>query len=221
MEAVLLTAGTGSRFGSSIPKQFHEIDGKKIYLHTLERLMESALFDEIILVCHPEWIDQVQQETNGVKIVAGGATRQESSYLGLLACKAKKHVLIHDAVRPFVSIRILQDNIEAVKKFGAVDTCTPSPDTIVHSVDGKHITNIPIRAHYLRGQTPQTFAYDLILEAHQKTEKKGCSDDCSLVLDLGHPVHIVQGEEENFKITTEHDLQIAQLKILPILESSR
>lgn len=211
MEAILLMGGIGMRFGDATPKQFLEIQGKKIYLHALERLEESGLFSRIILVCPSQWIDRVQAETENVSIVAGGATRQESSYLGLLACREKNYVLIHDAVRPFVSQRILKENIETVQKYSAVDTCIPSPDTIVHSKDGKFITQIPLRSEYLCGQTPQTFSYDLILQAHQKTQRKNCSDDCSLVREMGRDVYIVQGEEENFKITTPSDLQRAEM----------
>jgi 2-C-methyl-D-erythritol 4-phosphate cytidylyltransferase len=205
--AIILMAGKGERFGSTLPKQLHELCGKKIYKYTLERFQESRLFEEIILVCHPDWM--VQEE--GVKVVAGGATRQESSYRGLLACAPDtQYVVIHDGVRPFVSLEILQENVRAVKQFDAVDTCIPSTDTIVHSVDGKRIDEIPLRSEYWRGQTPQSFAYDLILEAHQRTKRKNATDDCSLVLEMGYDVHIVIGSEENIKITTEKDILLAE-----------
>lgn len=211
MEAVLLMAGMGSRFGGSIPKQFQEINGKKIYLYALHQFLETNLFDQITLVCHPDWIEQVESETEGVKIIAGGATRQESSYRGLLACDpTTTHVVIHDGVRPFVSSEIIRNNVIAVRKFGAVDTCIPSADTIVYSKSGDKIDEIPSRAHYLRGQTPQSFAYELILQAHQSTQRTNASDDCSLIRDMGHEVHIVQGSEENIKITTEMDLFAAK-----------
>lgn len=223
MEAVLLIAGTGSRFGGSIPKQFREIDGKKIYLYTLEQFLETKLFDQIILVCHPDWVEQVESEVEGVKVIAGGPTRQKSSYRGLLACDpGTTHVVIHDGVRPFVSSEIIRSNVLAVRKFGAVDTCIPSADTIVYSKNGDKIDEIPPRIHYLRGQTPQSFAYELILQAHKSTAKTNASDDCSLIRDMGHEVHIVQGSEENIKITTEMDLLIARalLKKKATLEHS-
>ena len=210
MDAILLMGGSGQRYGSSIPKQFHEIAGKKIYLHTLDRLVESGLFRQIVLVCHPNWVEVVQREAKETLVIAGGKSRQESSYLGIVSCQSD-YVLIHDAVRPFVSQRILRENVQAVQKFQAVDTCIPSSDTLVHSKDGTQITDIPFRPHYLRGQTPQTFFRPLILQAHEHTQKKNASDDCSLVLELGHHVHIVQGEEENMKITTEYDLILAKL----------
>jgi 2-C-methyl-D-erythritol 4-phosphate cytidylyltransferase len=205
--AVILMAGTGSRFGNTTPKQLHELGGRKVYQHTLEKFQSSDLFHEIILVCHPDWM--VQEE--GAKSVVGGATRQESSFKGLLACDpTTQYVVIHDAVRPFVSIDILRENIAKVKQYDAVDTCIPSSDTIVQSADGNRIDEIPVRSEYWRGQTPQSFAYDLILEAHQRTKRKNASDDCTLVLEMGCDIYIVRGSEENLKITTEFDLLLAK-----------
>jgi 2-C-methyl-D-erythritol 4-phosphate cytidylyltransferase len=205
-------AGIGSRLGSPTPKQFHLLGSKKIYLHTLETFLTSEFFQQIILVCHPDWVNEVKNEIPQdpqIVIIAGGPTRQSSSLLGLQACNPTDFVMIHDAVRPFVSREILERNITAVQNHRAVDTCIPSADTIVHSEGGELITSIPTRKEYLRGQTPQTFAYQLILEAHQKTKTTQSTDDCSLVLELGHPVAIVAGSEDNIKITTELDVQLA------------
>lgn len=215
VKAILLLAGRGLRFNSALPKQFHAIGGKKIYLHTLEKLVASGLFGEIILVCSPEWIDEVQKEVRDfpAHVVLGGKTRQDSSYLGLLACgEETDYVLIHDAVRPFVSQRILEENIAACQKYGAANTCIPSADTLVHTQDGKTIDAIPPRAFYMRGQTPQSFSYPLILEAHKKAEASGftATDDCALVLAQGLPVHLLLGEDSNIKITTDLDLYLAE-----------
>jgi len=204
-------AGIGSRLGSPTPKQFHLLGSKKIYLHTLETFLTSNLFQQIILVCHPDWINEIKNEIPQdpkIVIIAGGPTRQASSLLGLHACKTTDYVMIHDAARPFVSQEILERNIAAVQNHPAVDTCIPSADTIVYSENGHLINSIPNRKEYLRGQTPQTFAYQLILEAHQKTKNTQSTDDCSLVLELGHPVAIVPGSEDNIKITTELDIQL-------------
>lgn len=205
-------AGIGSRLGSPTPKQFHLLGSKKIYLHTLETFLASELFQQIILVCHPDWIDEVKNEIPSdpkILVITGGPTRQSSSLLGLQACKTD-FVMIHDAVRPFVSQEILEQNITAVQKHRAVDTCIPSADTIVHAENEKFVTSIPNRKKYLRGQTPQTFDYQLIFEAHQKTKATESTDDCSLIVELGYPVAIVAGEENNIKITTELDIEIAE-----------
>ncbi len=219
--ALLLMAGIGTRLGSPLPKQFHLLGPQKIYLHTLAIFLKSEIFNEIILVCHPDWMEEVKSEIpddSKIRVIPGGPTRQASSLLGLQAChRATQFVMIHDAVRPFISQEILECNREAVFKHRAVDTCIPSADTIVHSEDGEFITSIPQRKAYLRGQTPQTFDYQLICEAHRKTRQTASTDDCSLVLELGHLVAIVRGEEKNIKITTEDDVELAKAYTLPSL----
>ncbi len=213
-KAILLIGGTGLRFGSDTPKQFHRLAGKKVYIHTLETFLRTKLFKEIVVVCPQKWVPQVKEELApypSLLIVEGGATRQASSYRGLLACgKNTDIVVIHDGVRPFVSEEIIKENVAKAIEYGAVDTCIPSADTLVHSIDSQKIDVIPKRADYLRGQTPQSFRYPLILDAHQQAKETNSSDDCSLVLRSGHPVHVVMGSEENIKITSELDLLLAE-----------
>ncbi|MDR2539014.1 MAG: bifunctional cytidylyltransferase/SDR family oxidoreductase [Chlamydiales bacterium] len=212
--AILLMAGSGSRFGSQIPKQFHRLSGEKIYQHTLDKFLKTQLFSRIILVCAPEYIEQIQKETSfkdQVYVVAGGSNRQASSLKGLLACPPHTEiVVIHDAVRPFVNKEILQKNISLARLHKAVDTCIASSDTLIHTIDLKQIHAIPPRSQYLRGQTPQSFSYALILEAHLNAIQKNSSDDCSLVLAKGHRIFITEGSEYNIKITTELDLFLAE-----------
>lgn len=212
--AVILMAGVGSRFGQDTPKQFMVLGQKKVYLHTYDILSESGLFDEIVLVCPKDFLEEVQKEAPSATLAVGGKTRQESSYLGLLTFTQKIDiVLIHDAVRPFVSKQILVENIEAAIRHGAVDTCIPSADTLVFAPGGEKLTSIPKREDFLRGQTPQTFRYGWIRAAHEKARHEGLSgshDDCKVALHAGFPVHVVAGEEMNFKITTKFDLLIAE-----------
>ncbi|MCH9631180.1 MAG: Bifunctional ribulose 5-phosphate reductase/CDP-ribitol pyrophosphorylase Bcs1 [Chlamydiia bacterium] len=216
---LLLAAGTGSRFGDDLPKQFHYLSGKKIYLHTLEQFLEIPSIHEIVIVCSYSFVDEIKKDIlnypdENIRIAIGGESRQQSSYLGLLACDLRTtHVMIHDSVRPFISRDIILENIDLAMKYGASDTCISSHDTIVHTKDEKEISNIPNRKQYLRGQTPQTFSYPLILKAHQNAYKKGienATDDCQLVLMEEHPVKIAEGSEENIKITTELDLYYAE-----------
>ena len=220
VSAMLLMGGQGSRFNSSTPKQFHRLSGKAVFLHTLEVFIKSHLFSEIILICPYKWLRLVTELTSNtkasipIKITIGGKTRQESSSLGLEALDPKStHVVIHDAVRPFITQKILTDNVNAVIKYHAVDTCIRSTDTVVHAPTGKTIDDIPMRSHYLRGQTPQSFLIPLIKQAHETAPIHNLSDttdDCTLVKQLGHPVHIVEGSECNIKITTELDLYLAE-----------
>jgi len=205
---ILLMGGTGERFGSTLPKQFVRLSGKEVFEHTLHAFESSKLFDEIILTCPEPWIEHVRRLVSPkIRVIVGGNTRQESS---LRALEASSHeiIVIHDAVRPFVTKAILQANIQAAKNHGAVDTCIPTTDTIV--VGTKTISAIPDRSTIFRGQTPQSFKRALLLQAHMETKKQNATDDCQLVHDLGYPVHIVQGSEKNIKITTELDLIIAE-----------
>ncbi len=213
IKAILLVGGSGVRFGSQTPKQFLNLSGKKVYLHTLETFLSFNEFEEIILACPSDWIEMVEAEVSDprVRVIAGGPSRQASSYRALIACgKETDQVVIHDGARPLISRSIIQANLEALQKHRAVDTCIPSTDTIVVSKGGKSIDAIPKRSHYFRGQTPQSFTYPLILNAHEQTSRNDASDDCQLILEQGHPVHIVNGSEDNLKITTLQDLFLAE-----------
>lgn len=209
--------GKGARFGSPLPKQFHRLAGKRVYQYALEQLLQIADFASILLVCESSWVHTIHDELSTyrdprLRVIAGGQSRQESSFLGLRACpEGTTHVLLHDAVRPFVSQEILLANIQGAITHGAVDTCIPSTDTLVHTLDQKQIHHIPLRSEYWKGQTPQSFAYPLIMQAHRAAlENPPRSDDGALVLAMGHPLHIILGSEKNIKITTEWDLLIAE-----------
>ena len=211
--ALILMGGEGRRLGSLIPKQFHVLGSQKVYQHTLETFRQSQLFQEIILVCHPDWMEVVQEETAlfpEVKVIVGGKTRQASSWKGLKACHLScQYAMIHDAVRPFISLEIIHKNAEAVLKYAAVDTVISLADTLVITENGSTISSIPPRHQFRCGQTPQTFSYPLICKAHEKTSCTDATDDCRLIVDLGAAVHLVEGSNENLKITTEWDLSIA------------
>ena len=125
-------------------------------------------------------------------------------------------VAIHDAVRPFVSEDLLKENVARAILHGAADTCIPSADTLVFAPGGERIEAIPKREEYLRGQTPQTFRFDWICEAHKEAIREGisnASDDCRLVLRRGLPIYVVRGSEGNIKITTEFDLMLAEILV--------
>lgn len=210
---VLLMGGNGNRFGGGIPKQFLMLQGRPVYLHTLQVFLDLRIFDEIVLACHGDWIGLVCDEAPFATVVLGGATRQESSYLGLKGFKYPPDiVMVHDAVRPFVSEKVIRDNIDGALIHGAVDTCIPSADTLVYSVNGKTIDAIPKREEFLRGQTPQTFRFKLLMDAHVEaiaSNVQSVSDDCRLVLKRNVPVFVVPGSEDNIKITTSFDLLIS------------
>ena len=185
----------------------------------------TSLLDDLLSLrlCY-EKITPIYLRVPKVKsVVAGGNTRQISVYNGLkgvqeVGAQDDDIVIIHDSARPLISQKIIVDNINACKEFGAVDTVIKASDTIVHSENGETITDIPPRKELYQGQTPQTFKMSIIMKAHEaalNNEIPNVTDDTKLVLSLGMPVHLVEGDKLNFKITTFDDLMMlkALLKI--------
>lgn len=217
--AILLASGSGLRFQDNQPKQFMKLAGLPVIVHTLKVFQTSDVIDSVVIVCHEDYVDHVwelciQYGLSKVgRVVVGGETRQESSRIGIECCEADTdYVLLHDSVRPFLTHKVIDDLVVAVKLHGAVDTVIPSADTLVEVDEEGFITAIPDRSKFRRGQTPQAFAYQMILAAHQKAIEDGvknATDDCQLVMRLGHKVFTVDGGEQNIKITYPIDLHIA------------
>ena len=210
--ALILAAGSGTRMGNADkPKQFLPIYGKPLMIHTIEAFEINDDVDKIVIV------------TNVRGVVAGGNSRQISVYNGLkaveeLVSSPDDIIVIHDAARPLISQKIINDNIAVCKKFGAVDTVIKASDTIIRSKDNEIISDIPNRNELYQGQTPQTFKFKIIKDAHEKALKEdipNVTDDAKLVLSFGIDVHLVEGSAQNFKITTFDDLMMlkALLKI--------
>jgi 2-C-methyl-D-erythritol 4-phosphate cytidylyltransferase len=219
IKAVILASGAGARFNDFKPKQFVKLAGLPVLVHTLKVFQACPKIREVVVVTQEQYVEQVWGYVHhyglskAVRVVVGGATRQESSSIGLKCCgDDTDYVLIHDAVRPFLTQRILDDLVNAVIQHGAVDTVIPSADTIVE-IDGEgFIKNIPDRSALRRGQTPQAFDYRLICEAHDRALRGGVensTDDCALVLRMGKKAFVVHGDEQNIKITFPLDLHIA------------
>ncbi len=224
--AIILAGGSGSRMGSDIPKQFIDIYGKPLIVHTLESFDINTNIDYIAVVCKEDWCEDLQiwirkYGINKAKwIVQGGNTRQESIYNALkkieTECSENDIVVIHDAARPLISQRIIDDNIEGAKKYGAVDTVIPTSDTIVNSKDGEMINSVPIRKELYLGQTPQSFSYRLIKEAHEialNNDRFDATDDCQLIIGMNENVHLIKGDKLNFKITTFEDMLLLKAVI--------
>lgn len=217
---IILAGGKGTRMGIvDQPKQFMDIYGKPIVIHTLETFDAHAEIDFIAIVCLEEWHDEIRRwlrkyDINKVKwIVPSGESRQGSTYNGLKAIEnditVDDIVVIHDSARPLVTSRIISDNIKGAKEYRAVDTAIPASDTIVKSIDTKTISNIPVRKELFLGQTPQSFVYGDIFKAHMHASSHNindATDDCQLILNHGGTVALVEGEKLNFKITTMDDL---------------
>ena len=218
--AIILASGTGERFGENIPKQFYQFEGKTLLEHAIDAFEKNKNIDEIILVTNPKFRDLAENILNKndykkiTKVLNGGKTRVESSYIGTSEAPEEANVLIHDAVRPFVTQKIIDDNIEALKNYEAVGTAIESIDTIIQVDENNVITAIPPRKFLKRVQTPQSFRANLIKKAHElalKDENASFTDDCGLILRYNlAPIHIVDGDEINLKITQKNDLKIIE-----------
>jgi len=209
--ALIPNAGFGARMKAALPKQYLTLDSKPVLIHTLNIIDKAKCIDEIILISDKKYIEKSRlliQKYNirkVSKIVCGGKTRQESVYNGLMSIKNTPDIiLIHDAVRPFITQELIDKSIEAAHKYGAAVIGLPLFDTI-KLVKDNCIEKTVDRNNLWRVQTPQVFRYDLIKTAYQiANENKFLgTDDASLVEQLNYPVRIVPGSETNIKITDQ------------------
>ncbi len=214
---IILASGTGSRYNSDIPKQFIKIAGKTVLEHTVEIFENSDKIDEIILVITPDYrhiAENILLRNNFKKITKllnGGATRKDSSYIAISSIEDEEaNVLIHDCARPFLTEQIIDDCVKALDKYSAVDVAIPSADTIIKVKDGI-IDGIPDRASLMRGQTPQCFKLSLIKKAHEMSKgDNNFTDDCGLIVKYNlADVYVVAGSGENIKITYPEDIFMA------------
>lgn len=220
--AIILASGSGERFGYNIPKQFVEVNSKTLLEYSIDAFEFHKEIHGIILVSNPDFIEETGKiiEKNDYKkiinLIPGGKSRQESSYLGINALKdTDSNVLIHDAVRPFISADIITDCINALKTYKAVNVAIESSDTIIEVDDNNIIKNIPKRKYLRRCQTPQCFYYKIIKDAHElarKSQEADITDDCGLVIKYNlADIYVVNGSNYNIKITYPFDLDIAAL----------
>ena len=231
--SIILSAGKGVRFKKDInspPKQLVKIANRTLLEHTLEKFEKNKKIDEIILVVDQnsrkiqERIIKKNNFKKVKKIILGGTTRQESSRNGVFACDKKtKKVLIHDANRPFVSNKIINKIIDKLDVFKAVTVAVNLTDTLLKVDQDDFVVDIPKRAQFKREQTPQGFDYQTIKKAHQLAIKENfnkITDDCGLIKKYKlSNIFVIQGEEENIKITYPFDLYIAN-KLFKMKKSS-
>ena len=211
--AVILAAGRGERMRSDVRKAFLELAGCPLFLHAVETFSGVPRVAEIAVVVHPSNIDAAWKVVAPIfpaaKVVAGGATRRESSLAGIRAA-AEAIVLIHDGCRPFVSRELIDRILDAVESHGAVVPVLPSIETLYHLSDaGSRIEEVLDRSSIVRAQTPQGFRRDLILRCLEAASRT-VTDDASTLLDQGEPVFTVEGEASNLKITVPEDLHWAE-----------
>ncbi len=217
--AVILAGGLGIRMGREVPKQFLEIEGKPILIHSLEAFQTHSAIDEMILVVNAQFrqeFERLLQQYHFTKlkvITVGGKERSDSSKnaLKFIATTPETKVLIHDAVRPFVSAKIISDVCDALEKYEAVNVAVQATDTVLIANDAQEIAEMPPRKNVFLAQTPQGFRANLIHEAYTKATNDPnftATDDCGVVHRyFPHiPIGIVNGDISNKKITFPTDL---------------
>ncbi|MBB1198990.1 SDR family NAD(P)-dependent oxidoreductase [Enterobacteriaceae bacterium 89] len=222
--AVILSGGTGMRFGGEKPKQFAKLAGRAVIEYTVDSFENAADIDEIIIVSQHDYIDdtwELVKKNRWIKVskvVHGGRERFDSTWSALQALEgydSQCRILFHDAVRPLVSEAIIKKCVTALKSFDAVDVVIPSADTLVEVRDDGCIANIPNRASMRRGQTPQAFRLGSIRQAYEKAFELGkftFTCDCGVLRNMLPETRVVtvDGEENNIKITHPLDLFIAE-----------
>ncbi|HAH0631598.1 TPA: bifunctional cytidylyltransferase/SDR family oxidoreductase, partial [Escherichia coli] len=213
-----------SRFGGTLPKQFTKLAGKAVIEYTVEAFEKSLNIDEIIIVSHPSYVDLIwkfvkkNQWEKVTKVFNGGKERFDSTYSALQGLEGEdnnSNILLHDAVRPLINESIINNCIDALRNFEAVDVVIPSADTLVEVYDDGCISNIPNRAIMRRGQTPQAFKLGTLKQAYQRAinaQRFSFTCDCGVVRSMvpGVRVATVVGAESNMKVTHPIDLFIAE-----------
>ena len=224
---VILAGGQGTRMGNSDkPKQFLEVGGRPILIHTVEKFAVNPDCQQSIVLAPKQWLAYTKdiikkyiRNHERIVIIEGGNTRNETimnavQYIEDAGCLTEDTIIVtHDSVRPFVTYRIIEENIRYAKECGACDTVIPASDTIVESRDGSFISNIPERKMMYQGQTPQSFKAKKLREIYKSLteEERGIlTDACKIYVLKNEPVHLVEGDVSNIKITYPHDLRVAE-----------
>jgi 2-C-methyl-D-erythritol 4-phosphate cytidylyltransferase len=217
--AIIPAAGTGVRMGGETPKQFLSLEGVPIFIHTLRKFSASSAIDVIHVGVRPDDMERAQESlaheqfNKPVRVISGGATRHETVGHALEAAAPETEVIVvHDAVRPFVSLELISGAVEAARRHGAAILGIPSIDT-VKQVERQMILGTIPRERIVLAQTPQAFRYDLLREAFARATAEGFvgTDESSLVERLGASVTVLMGSDRNIKITKPSDLPLARL----------
>ena len=219
--ALIVAAGTGERFGGPLPKVFVPLGPRPMLLWAVQAYAAHPEIDHLGLVVAPEYVSRARELCRdvpaAVQVIAGGLHRRQSVLNGLraLAERPPDLVAIHDGARPLVSAAIISDSLRVCREHGAALTAVAATDTVKQVEAGRIVATLDRRSLYL-AQTPQTFRFELILQAHERAEAEDweVTDDAMLLERLGHTVYISQGAARNLKITTRDDLQRAEVLLM-------
>lgn len=211
--AIIGAAGSGSRMGGPLPKQYMKMGGRTILEHALIPFETSNYVDNILVIAGQDFVTLCEGICSGFfkvkKVLIGGATRQDSVYQGIKTLEDGQLVLIHDAVRPYVSEILIHDVLKDADEAGAAVPAVPSKDTVRQKIHKGSQSSITLDRDLLyQVQTPQAFRTERVKEAYWKAKEDGYlgTDDASLVERLGYPVILSEGSYDNIKITTREDL---------------
>ena len=218
---VVPAAGSALRMGLGYSKAYVDVAGKPLLARTVESLLASPFIDQLTVAVRPDEVALAGGEILGklhlqgrVAVIEGGEERQQTVDRLLSASPPERDlVLIHDAARPLVSVKLIREVLEAGNEWGAAIAAVPVTDTVKESKDGgETVFQTVKRGNLYRAQTPQVFHRDLILSAHRRARKERwvVTDDASLIEQMGHEVRIVRGEEGNIKVTTLDDLELVR-----------
>ena len=219
--ALVIAGGAGKRMNQDIPKQFLNVYDKPVIIYTLEAFQKHPQIDKIVVVCLDGWHEVLRAYckqfgiTKLDNIVSGGKNGQDSIRNGLYDIASRYNsndlVLVHDSIRPFVSEKIISDNIETCQKYGNAITVIPCAEAMLLTDDGEESCNQIARDKLKRTQTPQTFKVRDLMAAHKEALERGITNSiasCTLFVELGRKVHFTMGSEKNVKLTTTDDIEI-------------
>ena len=225
--AVILAGGTGSRMGGDKPKQYLNLKGRPIIIYTIEKFYACPGIDKIIVLCPEQWEEHtkdlikkyISPAQDRITVARGGATRNETimNAVALIENSGRLDddtiIVTHDSVRPFVTHRIIEENIKACAEYGACDTVIKATDTIVEAKNGEIISDIPNRNYMYQGQTPQSFKAKKLKALYlslSEEEKDILTDAAKIFVLKGEKVALVDGENFNIKITYPYDMRVAK-----------
>ncbi len=210
--AIIVAAGSGSRFGSETPKQFMEINGKPVIAHTIERFQAAPSVDSIVMVLADDRVGtfDISAYSKVIRVVAGGSSRAASVLNGITALEDQVGIVaVHDGARPLVAVEEIDATIAKAKETGAACLVAPVTDTI-KSIRGGEIAATLDRDKLRRALTPQAFKIEVLKAAYENADLEAATDECYLVEKLGHPIAIVEGSPRNIKITHHEDLILVE-----------
>jgi 2-C-methyl-D-erythritol 4-phosphate cytidylyltransferase len=218
--AVIVAGGSGTRMGKELPKQFLELNGKAILIHSISAFIYAYTDIHIVLVLPKEYIELAKELvsqislTTDIEFVEGGATRFDSVKNGLQHVKDAELVFVHDAVRCLVTPELIKSCSETASQLGSAIPVIPVRDSM-RRVDSSNQTSVIVnRENLVVVQTPQTFKRNILLSAYDVEYSSSFTDEASVVEAAGYQVHLVPGEETNIKITFPEDLQYAEWRLI-------